>query len=207
MHAIHRGLFPLAVAMIALPIMQNRAGATPLVPGDLVISEVMANPSAVSDSAGEWFELFNSTSSSIDLDGLVLSDDGINSHTISGTLIIASGGYLVLGINGDSAANGGYVADYVYSNFLLGNSGDEIVISEGMTEIARLDYSSSFAGAGTSMELSDVGIFPYTQGDFVEATSALVWATSERLEHRSREHRSPSPPPSCCLPSVRSWSE
>src|SRR5262249_54517288 len=37
-------------------------------PGDLVITEVMANPSAVSDTTGEWFEVY--VNRDIDLNGL-----------------------------------------------------------------------------------------------------------------------------------------
>ena len=40
----------------------------------------MANPTAASDSQGEWFELFNSSTESVDLSGIVLSDDGSNLH-------------------------------------------------------------------------------------------------------------------------------
>ena len=38
-------------------------------PGDVVINEVMQNPGAVSDAAGEWFELYNATGVPIALDG------------------------------------------------------------------------------------------------------------------------------------------
>jgi hypothetical protein len=175
MHVINRSLIFVAVAIIALAIMQNQAGAAPLVSGNLVISEVMANPSAVLDANGEWFELFNPTGSSIDLDGLVLRDDGVDFHTISGTLNIASGGYLVLGINGNSGSNGGYVADYVYSDFLLANSADEIVISEVIdeveTEIARLDYTFGFVTSGASRQLPSVTSPPFTEGDYILATT------------------------------------
>jgi hypothetical protein len=177
MHAINRGLVFLVAVTIALGTMQSRADAAPLDAGDLVISEVMANPAMVTDGNGEWFELYNTTGSTIDLDGLILSDDGTDSHTISGTLEVASGGYLVLGNNDDFDTNGGYVADYVYSGFLLGNSGDEIVISEVIdeveTEIARLNYTlgSGFVVSGKSRELSDVGTYPYSESDFVEAVS------------------------------------
>src|SRR5687768_5630304 len=34
-------------------------GVCDLLPGDVVISEVMANPLGSSDSNGEWFELYN----------------------------------------------------------------------------------------------------------------------------------------------------
>jgi len=142
-------------------------------PGDLLISEVMANPSVVSDANGEWFEIFNASASAIDLNGLILSDDGVDSHTINaGSLLIASGDYVTLGRNADSVTNGGYTADYVYSNFfLLANAGDEIVISEGIAEIARLNYLGSFVQAGVSMELNSDGTYSaatvaYGSGDF-----------------------------------------
>ena len=128
-----------------------------LQPGDLVISEVMANPSAVTDTQGEWFELFNTTVSDIDLNGLTLKDLGGDSHTISSIepLIISSGAYFVLGRNGDTGLNGGYVADYVYDDFTLGNTGDEIIISDGIIEIANLTYTdnSVFKLSGSSAEL------------------------------------------------------
>jgi len=123
---------------------------------DLYITEIMANPLAVSDTSGEWFELYNPTGQSVDLEGIVLSDDGSNSHIInsaSGSLLINPEDYFVLARNGDSASNGGFSADYVYSNFSLGNSSDQIVLSNNSGELLRLDYTSGFAAAGQSTEL------------------------------------------------------
>lgn len=123
--------------------------------GDLVISEVMANPSAVSDSAGEWFELFNPTLDSIILNNLFISDNGSNLHQINSgsSLLIDSGQYFVLARNGDINLNGGIVADYVYSGFSLGNTSDAIIISSDTVEITRLEYSTGFAQSGKSTEL------------------------------------------------------
>ena len=124
---------------------------------DLFITEVMANPAAVSDTNGEWFELYNPTLETVDLEGAVLSDDGSNSHTIStgSALIINPGEYFVLGRNGDSLSNGGYNPDYVYSSFSLGNTSDQIVFSTDGTEMLRLNYTSGFVAAGQSSELID----------------------------------------------------
>ena len=125
-------------------------------PGDLLISEVMANPSAVSDTNGEWFELFNASSSTINLNGMTLSDDNSNSHQIDNgaSLLIPAGGYLVLARNDNQNENGGFLADYVYSDFTLGNSSDQIILSLDSIEITRLDYSGSpFGIAGISAEL------------------------------------------------------
>ena len=43
--------------------------------GDVVINEIMQNPSAVSDANGEWFELYNNTNGSIDINGWTISDN------------------------------------------------------------------------------------------------------------------------------------
>ena len=113
-------------------------------PGDLVINEIMNNPSAVSDSNGEWFELYNPTTGDIDIDGWTIKDNDFDSHVIDngGPLVIPSGGYLVLGNNGDSATNGGVVVDYEYnSGWYLSNSADEVLLfDDSGVEIDRVEY-------------------------------------------------------------------
>ena len=52
-------------------------------PGDLVITEVMQNPSAVGDGDGEWFEIQNVSGSDIDIDGWTISDRDSDSHVIA----------------------------------------------------------------------------------------------------------------------------
>lgn len=131
--------------------------------GDILISEVMANPLAVSDSNGEWFEIFNASASPIDINGLTISDNNSNSHEISssGSLFVAPGEYFVLGRNNDMMANGGYFADYVYSGFSLGNTIDQIILSNDSTEIARIDYNGlPFGSSGVSAELISQVISP-----------------------------------------------
>lgn len=155
---------------------------------DLLITEVMANPSAVSDSSGEWFELFNPTSYDIDLNGLVLSDAGSDKHTIfSATdLMINSGDYFVFARNANSSINGGFTADYIYGgDFVLANSNDEIIFSDSSGELLRLDYTSGFVANSTSMELTDNTMLlsnyiastqEYGDGDFGTPGSAGSYA-------------------------------
>jgi hypothetical protein len=160
-------LFVLVVAVsFCTPVI-----AASVVPGDLIISEVMANPDSVSDAAGEWFELHNLTGSSLDINGLTLSDNGSNLHVIDsgGPLIIDPFGYMVLGRSGASGINGGYRADYVYDNFVLANSEDEIIISSSGTEIVRLEYGAGFAVAGKSQELSGRVGFSLDGSNFVSS--------------------------------------
>jgi hypothetical protein len=126
-----------------------------IMPGDLLISEVLSNPGAVSDTAGEWFELYNSSANAIDLNGVKIRDEGSNQFTISGSLLINAGDYLVFGRNVDSAVNGGYTPDYVYSSFTLGNTSDAIIVESGGNIIASLIYNDAglYGANGRSAEL------------------------------------------------------
>ena len=149
-------------------------------PGDLVISEVMADPSG-SETDREWFEVYNTTGDAIDLDGLTFSDDGVDAFTVNngGPLLIASGGYLVFGRNPSAAANGGVAVDYVYTGMALANSTDELVISAGAVEVDRVVYD---AGAtfprtpGRAISLDPLALDATTNdagGSWCAATSLL----------------------------------
>ncbi len=145
-----------------------KLSAASISPGDLIISEVMANPVAVSDTNGEWFEIHNLTGNSLDLNGITLSDSGSNLHVVdfAGPLILSPHDYLVFGRGGDVSSNGGYAADYVYSGFTLSNSLDEIILSAGGVEIVRLEYASGFVVAGVSRELAGTVGFPLDGADY-----------------------------------------
>jgi hypothetical protein len=149
----HRNRKNLLGMMVLLGGMMPAAASASV--AHLLITENMANPTAVSDTYGEWIELYNPTLQSVDLDGILLSDDGSNSHVISagGSLLINPGDYFVMARSDDPLNNGGFNADYVYSNFSLGNTSDQIVFSDGSGELLRLDYGSGFVVAGQSTEL------------------------------------------------------
>ncbi len=118
---------------------------------DIIISELMINPDAVLDADGEWVELFNPGSSAVDINGWRIRDSDYDSHVIDagGTLEIAAGGFLVLAINGEYSLNGHVNSDYTYSSFLLGNSGDEVILEKpdgggGWMEADRVEYGSGW---------------------------------------------------------------
>jgi len=132
---------------------------------DLYISEVMANPNTVSDSNGEWFEIYNPTEDPFDFNNITLSDAGSNTHLISDTqpLIINSGEYFVFGKNAYELENGGYTPDYVYSNFTLSNTEDEIILTDLLGHSLMLAYTSGFTSPGKSTELlsTDMSLVNY----------------------------------------------
>lgn len=131
---------------------------------ELVITEIMANPSAVWDSYGEWIELYNPTSKQLNINGWTLRDDGQDKHVIahSGPLYVPARGYLVLGMNANKVLNGGVNVAYAYQNFFLANSADEVYLvnAKGQTmAVVRYDKSKGFPivdGASMSLRLPNL---------------------------------------------------
>lgn len=129
-------------------------------PGDIIITEIMQNPAAVSDTNGEYFELYNTTTSDIDINEWIIKDLGSNSHVINngGPLLVPANGYTILAKNSDAMANGGLTADYAYgSGMTLGNSDDEIILETPAAVIidqVNYDGGTSFPNpTGASMNL------------------------------------------------------
>ncbi|TWU41279.1 Calx-beta domain protein [Novipirellula aureliae] len=128
--------------------------------GDIVVNEIMKDPNAVGDADGEYFEVYNTTASTIDINGWTLSDDGSDSVVIAngGSLNVPAGGYLVLGRNADFATNGGVNVDYQYDglSFELANGDDEVILTDAAgNEIDRVVYTDAdFPDVtGASLEL------------------------------------------------------
>ena len=137
-----------------------------LAAGDLIINEIQKNPCVLGDDAdgdgnpdctledelGEWFEVYNHYGQEINLKGLKVSDgaDEPEMFTVSEDLIVPAEGFVVFGTNGDTATNGGYNADYVYTGgdagFKLSNGDDEIILSnaQGVIDEVRYDNGENF---------------------------------------------------------------
>jgi len=146
--------------------------------GDLLITEIMPNPSALSDTEGEWFEIYNNTDEVINLQNLVLGRDDANLHIISDSIELAPGAYIVLERT-DLATDAGN--SYVYgSDILLTNTGAVLSIyNEGTeTDPGELIFSVNYGGEffpsspGASISLNPDMINP---ADAVVGTS---WCTS-----------------------------
>jgi hypothetical protein len=88
----------------------------------------MVNPQAVGDAVGEWVELYNPLTATVDLAGWSLADLGNDRYTIPAPLRIDPGAYLVLGRSADRAENGNVPVAHVYSGLTLANTGDELLL-------------------------------------------------------------------------------
>ena len=124
----------------------------------IVITEVMANPASVSDSYGEWFEIFNTTDSTIDMHGWSIKDlDGDEHQLLSDetTIPILPDEYFILAKNGDESQNGGVNVDYVYNGYSLSNSDDEVILLDASGAIVdEVHYSNGWPfSSGVAMEL------------------------------------------------------
>jgi len=109
--------------------------------GAVIVSEIMKDPDAVVDVAGEWFELHNTSSDTIDLVGMVVSDLTGSDFTVDAALVVPPGGTAVLGRYADPAINGGVPVDFVYAGFNLDNVGaDEVILTHGATELDRVEF-------------------------------------------------------------------
>ncbi|MCP4808734.1 MAG: lamin tail domain-containing protein [Proteobacteria bacterium] len=157
---------------------------TDLVEGDLIITEIMQNPSQVDDQYGEWFELFNNAGGTVDLDGLYVYDLGSNDFTVSGELLVEDGEFVVFGNDDDTSANGDVDVDYDYSagSMSLGNSDDELYLAESSsmaTVIDSVEWDSGATfpdptGASTSLDPSTYDDSDNDDGEnWCEATSTF----------------------------------
>ncbi|RAJ18122.1 T9SS type A sorting domain-containing protein [Olleya aquimaris] len=145
--------------------------------GDIIITEVMQNPAAAgNDPNGEFFELYNTTGTAIDIAGWIIKDESsaTETHTVSTSVIIPANAYIIIG-NG-ATPNGGLTLDYTYNNDIsLGNGTDGLIIECSGTIIDQViwDNGATFPDpTGASMELS-VNTLNATDND-----NGANWATA-----------------------------
>jgi hypothetical protein len=148
---------------------------TSLSPGDLVVSEVMMDPSAALDADGEWFEVLNVSGVDVDLDGLIVYDLGTNSATLSETTLISAGQAVVFGVNADSDVNGGVDVDVeISSGLTLANGGDELILSNGIEDLDEVDWNGwDLPPGGQSLSLDPAALDNSGEGAWCGATGTF----------------------------------
>ena len=112
----------------------------------VIISEVLYDTPGT-DSNEEWIELYNPTSSAVDLSGWTISDNSRTYTIASGTIILA-GGFLIFArsTTGFNALYG-FNPDFGDLNLALGNSGDKLSLKDSSgTEIDFVAWENYVAG-------------------------------------------------------------
>ncbi|MBM4386507.1 MAG: lamin tail domain-containing protein, partial [Deltaproteobacteria bacterium] len=171
--------------------------------GDVIVTEIMYNPAAVSDSDGEWFELYNTTGDAININGWVIRDSKSNYHKINkdGGLWIEGNYFLVLGTKGDPLVNGGVEVGYDYSNFTLGNTVDDISLFWNGVLIDSVQYDSGVnfpAANGASLNLS-ADSFTSDGNDIASnwCLSDAAYGSGDKGSPGEENFQCPPPPPEC----------
>jgi hypothetical protein len=90
------------------------------VAGAVIITEIMSNPTAVLDTAGEWFELANVSTQTIDLGGCAVSQN--MSQAILPAYALAADAFAVVARSSDYNQNG-MVSAFATFSFGLAASG------------------------------------------------------------------------------------
>ncbi len=155
-------------------------GVDALVPGDLVITEVMWNPNCAGDSC-EWIEILNTTASTVDLLDLFvrdIDDSPINQGRITTNLLVEPGGLALI-------ARG--IGDWPYDVDAGGVYGPNPGINNSEPDLVSISNATNL--------LDDIPSVPFDQpqgiawslsGDVLDAVSndnALNWClASVQLE-------------------------
>jgi hypothetical protein len=160
----------------------------------LVLNEVLANPGGtITDTNGEWFEVYNAGSLAVNLRNLVIADSSTAGrrpyHVIGSSVSVAPGGYAVLGISADTLINGGVRVDYAYGSALaLANSLDAIKIARvygtDTLTVDRAAYASAAISAqnGISRELINPALdnSNIDGGNWADASLSAVYGAGGR---------------------------
>lgn len=128
-------------------------GGCPADDPTITISEIMVSSQSGSGDRGEWFEIRNEASCTVDLTGLEIRV-GAASHTITSGLLTA-GGYFLLAQSMDTMENHDLTPDYVYGTGVsFPNIGGTLSLRSGMNEVARVSWGSTDYRRGASRQLS-----------------------------------------------------
>lgn len=117
---------------------------TPMRAGDLVITELMIDPTTLPDAQGEWFELYNASATALTLRDCKL-DDGVKTlHSFAQAVLIQQGEYATFA----RAPNPGFTPSATVA-LSLTNSADTLAIICAGIEIDRVSYDKA---AGFAIE-------------------------------------------------------
>jgi hypothetical protein len=102
-----------------------------IIPGDIIITEILYDSSEVPDERFEWFEVFNSTDIPINMRTWLLRDQPSSMEDIAvvnDDVIVEPGGFAVFCHTLSANFNGGVACDYEYGHMILGNTADELIL-------------------------------------------------------------------------------
>ena len=129
-------------------------------PGDLIITEVMPNPAAVSDTEGEWFEIYAVNGFDLNGVGLDRAGDTANPNIITSVdcIHVNAGSYAVFAKNADSVMNGGVPAATIRAPFTFAlvdgtaAAPGDVRIMAGTNVIDAITWTSTRSGRSHALD-------------------------------------------------------
>jgi hypothetical protein len=182
-----------------IPDTGPKPDQAPPATGKVVITEFMADPSAVNDATGEYVEVYNPGKASVNIHGWTLRDNGSDKHVINAPgaqLIVPPLSFIVLGRSSDKGTNGGIGVSYVYTNFFLSNSagGDEIFLEDGTGKVIDgFEYSQA-----KGFTITPGGSLSVKNPVATDKSNGAQWCTETKAWTGSAgDNGTPGSPPGC----------
>lgn len=121
-------------------------------PGDLVINEVMSSPAAISDTTGEWIELY--ARANVDLNDVVISTTTDTTRIDSQNCIrVQSGQYVLLARSSDPFVNGALpTPTFVYTGLSLADTNQQLALSRGDAGIDSVSLLAATSGRAQQLD-------------------------------------------------------
>lgn len=179
-------ILAVSVAIAVVTLSQEATanmGVADLEPGHLFISEVLADPAKVSDTRGEWFEIYNTRPEALNLAGLVVSSEGgttTEKFFVNEDAIVPANGFFVFGRSTDTTLNGGYTANIAWGSAIgLGNGADYIRLGKpDGTLLAEVSWISVVSGV--SLEVHGGALPTLLPSDFAATPAGFLYGLGDR---------------------------
>ncbi len=158
--------------------VNTAGGPTTLIPGDLIITEVMANPWPSDDNAtwpgGEWVEVMNTGTADLDLTGYALVDAAgntlefntthlVNASANPNSFLIAPGQHRIVAVNGTSPYG------------VLNNGVETLTLKwPNGTPSQEVSWSSTLQGFSLTASLQSNGLWSYAAYPTPEGQNPLA---------------------------------
>jgi FG-GAP repeat len=158
----------------------SETGLSALGVGDLLLTELMVDPTQCLDENAEYIEVLNTTSEAVDLEGLVVTDGSGLSSTLATSVWVEAGGRVV-GLRGsgtslDSSCYG-FNADFRYdASIELSNRGGSISIGSATEVFDTVDFEGWDLPSAASLNLRDdatTALDNDSEANWCEASTAI----------------------------------
>jgi hypothetical protein len=162
--------------------------------GEVILTEVLADPVNMSDADGEWLEVYNPGDVGIDLSGWRLEGQDGEVAFLPPGLVVAPGDYLVLARSDDPSKLGTFEPDFVWDAFGLSNTFDTVrLVNAGGLVVDEVSWDATWPlEPGRSAELVP------SHYDHLANDAPSSWCSSDAPDYGLGNHGTPGGPPVAC---------